>query len=75
MMVPEPGLRARLFFLSKPLSKSIPEESSSKSGANSSQTAVDCGPLMESIVTKFVTSGSNSALIDFGRDAVNHSFC
>ena len=37
--------------------------------------AVDCGPPMDPSVTKIVTSGSNSAPIDLGRDAVNHSFC
>jgi len=38
------------------------------------QIATDCGPLLNSSVTKIVTSGSNSALIDLGRDDVNHSF-
>jgi len=39
------------------------------------QFAVDCGPLLDLSVAKIVTSGSNCAVIDPGRDAVNHSFC
>jgi hypothetical protein len=32
---------------------------------------VDCGPLMESGVTKIVTSGSNSALTDLASDSAS----